>query len=78
MGEDWPRTTGPGVVKAFALGGASPEGMEVEFCACRTSKLQGLELRSPPPLCEWGSGWPQGRLLGSLQALTGLLLHRKS
>lgn len=19
----------------------------------------------PPPLCEWGSGWPQGGLLGS-------------
>ena len=48
-------------VKAFALGGASPEGMRVEFCACRTAKLQGLELRSPLPCV---SGAPAGPRVG--------------
>ncbi|KAB0407475.1 hypothetical protein E2I00_007647, partial [Balaenoptera physalus] len=60
-GGDWPRTTGPGAVKAFALGGASPEGMRVEFCAHRTAKLQGLELRSPLPCV---SGAPAGPRVG--------------
>ena len=62
---------------AFAPGGASPEGVEVGFCACWTEKLLGQG--GPPSACEWGSGWPLGLLSGEpLQALTGLFLHRKA
>ena len=58
---------------AFALGGASPQGVEVGFCACWTEKLLG-QGGSPSP-CEW----PLGLLSGEpLQALTGLFLHRKA
>lgn len=71
-------TTGLGVVKAmaFALGGASPEGVEVVFCVGWTEKLLGQGGPSSP--CEWGSGWPLGLLSGEPQALTGLFLHRKA
>lgn len=47
---------------AFALGGASPEGVEVGFCVGWTEKLLGQGGPSSP--CEWGSGWPLGLLSG--------------